>query len=340
MAIRTPRPRPVSEPTLIGGLARVIPEEQERRRILRLEDRERSRRERFEQLQFQGEEARQGIEFQTFLRNVRGEEIVGGGGPVPGTVTDFSTALQPRQSLGQFAEGAPPDALAPRPGSLTGLEGGQQPAGAVGATRRRQQAQRRGAILEPARATRPQFQESEIRRLDPDRDPTQLVRREAPSPNLGFASIEQRLDLPPNALEEAFRQNAPATLRLILEDSLGEGGGGKLNREELNDLRLVINSRVQAIQVQMEATLDARDPRTDALRQQLREELDELTVGLIQASVGSPDFSQEDAADEIDRLFPDDNDEQKAERLISAMRAAGQAADFARRARGALTPRR
>lgn len=333
MAIRTPRPPSADEPTLIGGLIGTFRQEKERQRTRALEDRALQRREGFEDQQAE-------IQRQTFLRNVRGEEVVGGRF-LEGSEGE-RPSLQPRDQIGRGRDAELPSGLEPRGSMLTEEPAPEVRPGAVGrAARMRSREFQRRDPLQSRAPQGPQFQETGVRKLDPRRDPTILDRSvpEVPTPEFDFSSFETQHKLPTGSLTQAFKENPVGVLNWMNSDEARAARGGGAPDIDLDDIRLAVNTRVEAIKSQMEFLLEGDDPRIEQLRFDLAEELDQITVGLIQAAIGDGPVTQEAAADEIDRLFPDESEEERGIRLITVMRKAGEAGEFAGRVRGALEGR-
>ena len=314
-SIRTPRPRPVDEPTLLGGLVRTFTQHQEGQERQKLEDEERERRREREDLEDRATEQRMGIQRATALRNVFGMEEVGGG-VVPGSVPERPAALEPPSSLGTMARGGGPGVgvraqLQPRP----------ETSGAP--------------VRERQPSTRTQFQETGLRRLEPARDPTIVNPKLLPTGDttgFDFTSFETKLGFPPGSLAAGFKQNPVGTLNIIKEVA---GGPGGIPTRELNAIRGVIETRIRAVEAQIEFEILSEDDE-----RALRDEIDQLTIGLVEAATGGTEFDFDVALDELLKIFPEATEDELTERALRMQRVRRGAADVSRRITGQLEPTR
>ena len=311
--IRMPRPRPVDEPTMLGGLAQVFMEERESQRRQKLEDEDRERRIEREDLQDRALEQKTGIDYHTALRNVFGMEEVGGG-IVPGSTPERPAALEPPSSIGTMARGGGPG---------VGVRAQLQPRTAAAPS----------AVPERAPSRRTQFQDTGRRRLEPARDPT-IVNPEllatSETDEFDFSDFEKKLGFPAGSLAAGFKQNPVGTLNIIKETA----GAGGIPTSVLNSIRGVIETRIRAVEAQIEMTLSKDDEVA------LREEIDQLTIGLIEAATGGTEFDFDVALDELIKIFPDATEDELTERALRMQRVRRGAADVSRRITGQLEPTR
>ena len=310
--IRMPRPRPVDEPTLLGGLAQVFMEEQDARRRRELEDEDRERRIGREDLQDRATKQRMGVEYHTTLRNVFGMEEVGGN-IVPGSVPERPAALEPPSSIGTMARGGGPG---------VGVRAQLQPRTETEPS----------LVPERAPSTRTQFQDTGRRRLEPARDPT-IVNPELLAPSgtgeFDFSDFETKLGFPAGSLAAGFEQNPVGTLNIIKEAS----GAGGIPTSVLNSIRGVIETRIRAVEAQIEMEVLSADDEAA-----LRDEIDELTIGLIEAATGGSEFDFDTALDELLKIFPEATEDELTERALRMQRVRRGAAGVSRRIRGQLEP--
>ena len=357
MAIRTPRPRPVSEPTFIGGIAQTLIADQDRRKLEAAEERERLRREEREDLALTGEQQRQGIEFHRSLRE-RGLEQVGGGVTLepraPGPFLDPGDEGIGRGRPGQLPEGlqAPPGPFEPSrppearlPGALDAVGPRREPLGPR--TRTRQERQR--GLLTPAQPAGPQFGATAIQPIqDPSRDPS-IVNPELRRPDFDFSAIDAALGLDEGVSNAAFGRDPVRFLEFLIDNresvAAGEGGGGRalVDDIDLNDLSREVNNRVDLL-----ADL-AADIRTDSeQRTEFVRQADILTLGMVMLITGTEEFDLDATIELITRrsearLTRDGAPEPMTEEEIMAEVARLQrlhqgSAEFAQQGREALDP--
>lgn len=286
-------------------------QERESQRLQKQEQEDRERQTKRQDLEDRALEQRMGIQRATALRNVFGMEEIGGG-IVPGSVPQRPAGLEPPESLGTMARGGGPG---------VGVRGQLEPRTAQGPS----------LVPERAPSTRTQFQETGMRRLEPARDPTivnpeLLPRQEAEE--LDFSSFEKELGFPAGSLAEGFRSNPVGTLNIIKQVS----GGQRVPTSVLNSIRGVIEARIRAVEAQIEMTLSEDDEVA------LREEIDQLTIGLIEAATGGSEFDFDTALDELIQIFPDATEDELTERALRMQRVRRGAAGVSRRIRGQLEP--
>lgn len=358
MAIRTPRPRPVSEPTLIGGLARTFLADEERKRTEALEREELTRRRRREDLEFRGEEQRQGVEFHRALRE-RGLEQIGGGVTLeprrPGPFLDPGDEGIGRGRPGELPEGlqAPPGPFEPTrppearlPGALDAVGPRREPLGPR--TRTRQERQR--GLLTPGRPAGPQFGETAIVPIeDPSRDPS-IVNPELRRPDFNFGAIDTALGLPEGSSNQAFKDDSVRFLEFLIENResvrAGQGSAGQTALDEdidLNALSKEITNRVNLL-VDL-----AGDIRTDAeQRDEFIRQADVLTLGMVMLITGSEEFDLDATIELVNRRSeartdrdgaPDPMTEEAIQAEVARLQRLHQgSSEFAQQGREALDP--
>lgn len=305
--ISTPRPRPAKESTLLGGLARTLGSELEERRVLSQEAEDRKRQQELEDLQRESLQQGIGINRATALRNIFGmEEVAGPRRPPPaaplepqriGTTGGTGVGLQ----LGAVPEDRPRGGVGVPIPETPKLEPGVPMPGLPGPT--------------------------QMRRLEPARDPTiehpELL-PQAAEEQFDFTRFEQKFQLPEGSLSQAFETNPVGALNIVVDKARAAGG---VDTATLNSLRAVVQTRINAVSDQLE--FDILEPGEE---QQLRDEIDELTIGLLDAATGfDRQFDLDDVLDELERIFPNDTDEQLAARAGRIQAVQRGAAEFAGR---------
>ena len=303
-----------------GGLADVFTEDQGRRKREALESEDRTRRRGFE-------DQRAGIERASALRNIFGVEEVGGGLNAEGRERFAASDKVLEESR------APLQDLSPTPGSGVGVRGQLQP---------RPQPQRRpSAPLNrgPEINTAPPptgrlFDQPNLRKLEPSRDPTIVnpeLRESAGPPQFDFSNFEDQLELPAGSLQAGFDRNPVGALNLIIDKASKTGG---VPTSELNAIRSVVQTRINAVSAQLE-----NDILSKGEEQSLRDEIDELTIGLVDAATGgNQEFNLDSVLDELERLFPDVDDDELAQKALRIQRVRRGAGEFTGRVRGQLEP--
>lgn len=301
--IATPRPRPAEESTLLGGLARTLGSEFEERRVLDLEAEERKRRREMEDLQKQS--LQQGLTFNRAqaLRNIFGlEEVPGPRRPAP------RGELEPRR-------------IGTTGGTGVGLQLGavpqDRPRGGVGIqTPEAPQLEDRGPIMLPG--------PMQMRKLEPARDPT-IVNPELlpqqPGQEFDFTKFERQFELPEGSLAQAFDKNPVGALNIMVDKAQAAGGA---TSAQLNSIRQMVALRVQAVSDQLE--FDVLDPQEEQI---LRDQIDAMTIGLLDAATGGKQvLDPDDILDELEILFPDASDADLARRATRIQRVRAAATEF------------
>jgi hypothetical protein len=356
MAIRTPRPRPVSEPTLIGGLARTFLADEERKKQEALEREELTRRRRREDLDFEGEQQRQGIARIKALREGGFEEIGGGVQLEPrpkGPFLDPGDEGIGRGRPGQLPEGLqePPGPFEPTrppearlPGALDAVGPRREPLG----PRTRTRQERQNELLTPGRPAGPQFGERAIVPIrDPSRDPS-IVNPELRRPDFDFSAIDRALGLDEGVSNEGFKRDPVRFLEFLIEnrESLqgGAGGGrGAPDDIDLNDLSKEISNRVDFL---LDLSADLRtdsEQRTEFVRQ-----ADILTLGMVMLITGTEEFDLDATIELVTRRSearmtregePDPMTEEAIQAEVARLqRLHSGSAEFAQQGREALDP--
>ncbi len=358
MAIRTPRPRPVSEPTFLGGIAQTLIADSDRRKLEAAEERERLRREKREDLAFTGEEQRQGIEFHDALRR-RGLEQVGGGVTLepraPGPFLDPGDEGIGRGRPGELPEGleAPPGPFEPTrepearlPGALDAV--GPRREALTPRTRTRQERQR--GLLTPGRPAGPQFGQTAIVPIaDPSKDPS-IVNPELRRPDFDFGAIDTALGLDEGVSNEAFKRDPVRFLEFLIENresvARGQGSAGQTalaDSIDLNDLSKEVGNRVDFL-------LDlSADIRTDVEeRDEFVRQADILTLGMVMLITGTEEFDLDATIELVTRRSearfdreggPEPmSEEDILEEVARLQRLHQESAEFAQQGREALDP--
>jgi hypothetical protein len=179
------------------------------------------------------------------------------------------------------------------------------------------------------------FKERGLRRLEPARDPTivnpELLPTEA-APTFDFSTFETQLKLPEGTLQAGFDRNPVGTLNLIVDEA---AAGGGIPNATLNAIRGIVQTRINAVTNRLETQILRKEEE-----QALEDEVDMLTKGLIDAATGGrQEFDLDTVLDQLDRLFPDDSDDELVERAMRIQRVSRGAAAFTGRIRGQLEPR-
>ncbi|MCP4900530.1 MAG: hypothetical protein GY906_26505 [bacterium] len=333
--IATPRPRDPLEPTLIGGLARIGSQELESRRVLALEEEEREEQRRFRQRQLESLDLQNRAAQVSILRGQGFEEVPSGLrrpiGPMLEDPGPQRLGVQARPGVGISLGAVPEDQPVGDVGFQATLPSAPleptTPATTVGADEERGILQR-----EPRLGTGPQRTVAgppALRRLEPARDPS-IVHPEllpmGPEMEFEFANFERELELPEGSLTESFQHSPVGTLQLLINRARSGAAGGRIPAAQLNAISKVVEARIRVMEAELEGSI-LDDPEV----QNLRDEIDMLTIGLIQAATGKErDFNPVDVMRQIRRQYPNIGEDEAKDRFMRLQDVMERAAGFGR----------